>query len=359
MANNEENVYNEDTLYVNDSQVTRKEFTIPSLFRQRRPIDKGHLKLLFSFVFLCVLIVVTIGGLLNGIKGFLESLSTALLGIAIGASFSILERMGFSAPIEDRLENLLQRSDQQQAALSTAVDDFSDYGKYGNSRKKFGFQNMRGDLEYDPKGKASIARGSNEFSISAIEALGPRALLRYMNTFLEEESKYEHALKEAICRGVHVRLLMIEPTVGSVAFSDRYNDCFKKIFNNQTDQETANFIRSSLIRLESIIEFRNDLLKDGKKPGTFSIRYYRESLNFPMILITNPPKKYVPVESLLTRSPDVAYTGFYGQASSEAMPYIEWRGGDFELLSVFQKMFDDKFATCSEKSLRAVHPAVH
>jgi hypothetical protein len=59
-----------------------------------------------------------------------------------------------------------------------------------------------------------------------------------------------------------------------------------------------------------------------------------------MLLLTEDPQN--------SPLPDVAFTGFYGRLSSESMPYIEWRGGEFRAIQRFADIFDGKWEQCED-----------
>ncbi len=74
--------------------------------------------------------------------------------------------------------------------------------------------------------------------------------------------------------------------------------------------------------------------KKDESIGSYEIRYYHTSLNFPLVLVSDKSTPYIPV---------VAYTGFYTKKDSEQMPYIVWRDGDIRIVNDFYQLFQHKW----------------
>lgn len=312
--------------------------------RKLNPRDKGFVIVIGLILAACSVGIVTLGVIVDGPRGGLSAFEAALIAIIVGASFSFIDRMGFAAPIEDRLLKLLNEIEAGNEKLDETVDKTQDYIRYVNLKKKFGVLDVEGELAQPTSGHMEIARDSHEFALRLFEKAEPGSLIRYMNTFLEDEPLYYDAIGDAIKRGVHVRLLMINPHRESAAFLNRYNDCLRYLYPYESSADIVTKIRSKLRVLENITFLRDALVVEGKHPGLFEMRYYENSLNFPMLLLSETTEE--------GKIPYVAYTGFYGQASSEAMPYIKWREGRFNANKRFVDIFDGKWDRCEDSRLK-------
>jgi hypothetical protein len=334
------------SLKIDDNNLAeRSSITLPSLiskYHRSRASDKGFVALLTAGLVVGAIISAFIGWYFDGTKGIALAVSAAISGIIVGISFSIIDRIGFAAPIEDRLYDLLQENQQINLELQKTVVETKNYTKYNNTRNRFGINDVKGRLNRNATGDVFIERGSDEFAIDLFNEAKPGSLIRYMNTFMESADKYYHAISDAIERGVHIRLLMMKADTDSPAFINRYTDCLQHIFPDRSPLSLINMINSHLDNIASLEATRRRLIACGKHPGQFELRCYWKSLNFPMLLLSESGNE--------DHIPDVAYTGFYGSISSESMPYIEWRGGEFRAIRRFKDVFDGKWKQCEPYS---------
>lgn len=264
--------------------------------------------------------------------------SSILMSFIVGASFTIFDRIGVAAPLEEKLSNTLHMMQAQSQEFKAIVDQQPDYPSYIAARQKFGLVGVKGDIDKRTK-PPQVKRGSDAFILSVIDAAPSGSTIRYMNTYMEDESRYRFAIEEAAKRGVDLKIMLVYPDIqNSAAFIARYEDCLKDIFHGDRIEEVIHLVRGMMHPLDCVPRKIRSLRSTDSNIGSVEIRYYSRSLNFPMLIVTNPlPHHRTVLEG------DVAYTGFYTKFSSEAMPYLEWRDGEFRMIEKFSALFDHKW----------------
>lgn len=332
------NNQSETIIKLQENQIERKKFIFASPFRgysQIKSEDRAHINTVAMIVLFCIALSIFVGHLIDGSKGVYNAIIAILIGIVTGASFSILDRIGVASPAEERMEKIFESTEDQRAKMIDILEETQDYTKYSNSRKKFGFNNVMGNLEQNPDGTYKMKRRSDEFAIDKFINAKSGSVIRYMNTFMENDSDYYDAIKLAVTNGVNLKIMLLKPDANSPAFQNRYIDCMEELFDHQSIETVAEMMKARLRQLDALMKsMKNQSISESGK-GSLEVRYYTKSLNFPMLLLTENPE--------IASKPDVAYTGFYGTISSEAMPYVEWRGGDFRMIEKLTDIFDRKW----------------
>lgn len=317
---------------------------IITIFKKR---DKEIVYSYIKITIVNLIVLISIFAILNSsigniiFKFILNIVAAVMAGLVVAISFSILDRLGILMPIERDIKSLIDMSSQQQETVKIASAEISGYSKYRDARHRFGFNAILGEIDRDHSEKPVIdQRKMDDLIIDIFNSRSEGSKIYFMNSYLSPDFDYYAAIKSAVKRGVEVRMMLMLPKASKPAVIARFTD--QKNSNAPFDniKEFIEYIRPHYQRFDGL---RYELEKENMTEnfdGSFEIRYYSISLNFPLILIKDT--------NSTSDSFDVAYTGFYAGRSSEQMPYIEWRGGDFRIISYFSKLFEGKWDECAD-----------
>ena len=270
--------------------------------------------------------------------GALYVINAVLFSVLVSTLFSLLDRVGVLLPI-------VHENAKQAEALKAASDTLAGFSKYRIARYEYGFNAIRGHEEgIDPSALFSNF-GENQFILDIISKSQRGTQISIMNSFFEHDAMYEEVIRKAIYRGVDFRMLLMRPEKSSPVVLAR----FKEYFESEPPElsNIERFIERIRPKYHKFDDLRRRIrtiseMAESLKNGNFEIRYYTESLGFPMTMVT--------IDQNITKVPDVVYTGFYTGISSEKMPYVEWRGGSFRIIDQFNALFNRKWNDCASNT---------
>jgi len=308
--------------------------------------DKSFIKSLMRwdgflfFLIFCLQIVQINLPTVAYIQVVVQTLSVILSGFAIGLTFSIFDRVGLLTPVEQKISKILQKQNETELLLEETARDLKGFSNYQTARLDFGFNSIFGRIEESshPK-KFVMTQGESDGRIlRIIDSIGVNSVFCFMNSYIES-SRYSECIRRAVERGAHVKFLLAKPTVECAPLRHRFEDCFIK---DGVYEEYQSFVGHVTDRVMPLVALKNLVKKDRidrRVRGDFDLKFYSDSLNFPMISLS---------EGGQTDLPQVVWTGFYGAISSEAVPYIEWRGGALEIIAIFHNLFSEKWDRADE-----------
>jgi hypothetical protein len=316
-------------------------------------------------VFLCLVTSCLFASIITVLKKFdnpsvwyIDAIINFFQAIVIAAIFSIIDRIGTLIPVEKRLGEIYQAINKNaelakqehinsNKSLVDSIDRLADYSNYQNAKNNYGFNSIQGiELVQDLR-IGGISTQSKNLALNIIRNAEFGDKISYMTTFLGEESVYIKSIREAVYRGVKIKLLLMMPSLHAPVIQSRFydvSDITHRVPREnfaEKDKQIKMFLSLLQAKADIILELRDELQKNsGKNNGSFEVLFYTKSLNFPLIHIERPTINGI--------SNIISYTGFYGGNNAEEMPYIEWSGGIFQICRKFQTLFDGKWSACSE-----------
>lgn len=304
--------------------------------------DRAYVNTILLFSSLVVLLSIGLVSYFDK-QGILSLASSFALSIVVAVSFNVFDRIGVQAPIEERLKDTFNALKRQSEDYKELLENRPDYSVIKVAKDSFGLVAIRGALDVS-KRPAKVLRGTDEFALEVINRAQRGTTIRYMNTYLQDTFNYCREIEDAAKRGVNFKMLFMYPDVkNSPAFNARYQDCLRNVFYGKKIEDVMHQVRSMMHLLDALPNIVRSQRADNSLIGECEIRYYSESLNFPMLCVTYEKDGSENI-------PTVAYTGFYTSISSESMPYIEWRDGEFNIVSKFIELFDKKWEKCADRS---------
>jgi hypothetical protein len=263
------------------------------------------------------------------ITWLLEAVVVLVTGIAAALAFTLFDRIGAITPIEADIREIMKHNKREAQQLSG-------YNKYIRARTDFGLSGIMATTREGGVSKMQIDEGRMDSAVIALlDECEAGWSVDYMNSFINSDQEYYQAILRAVARGVKFRLMLMFPDENTPATQSRFKDY--QIPHCSTIKDFVSYITPKYYHFDSL---RRDAARLKKaNGGTFDIRYYKDSLNFPLIIIEPQPAEG-------TNSETVAYTGFYAGVSSETMPYVEWRHGEFDMIKTFKRLFQKKWDAC-------------
>ncbi|HEY4940455.1 MAG TPA: hypothetical protein VII56_03430 [Rhizomicrobium sp.] len=248
-----------------------------------------------------------------------EANGALLTAVMISLCLTFYDRLGLLLPVQKQIATVSDR-------VERSVKGLEGYGAYRIARENFGFMRVVGQTVGGDSDQKLFAPDSI-FPRLLTEA-GPGTTIYYMNTFMEYSTLFTHALENCVLKGVNVNILLMDPRdCGSC--ENRWKDAY-------TDRALEKFTSELIVDAGRLLDIRNRANKHPKRTGKLTICFYKDSINYPLIAVchTAPDGTDIPV---------VVYTGFYGARSSELMPYVEWRGGSFDVCEKFMEIVRNKW----------------
>jgi hypothetical protein len=266
-------------------------------------------------------------------SNLLKATSTISLSILIAIIFSTLERIGISVPASKSLTQTTEK-------LAGAIEYIDGFAKYRDARFNFGVNSVVGPSYYE-NNMEFIKDGEGKFIIPLLQEVEKGSVISFMNSYLENDKLYYNAILDCVKRGVDFRLLLMKPDINSHVINTRYRDFYEVEQEYKNIENFVSMIQARCNRFENLQESVEKANNEGAISGKFELRYYSKSLNFPMLMISKNGANNI--------LPHVAYTGFYTTISPELMPYIEWRGGQFQIMEKFSELFEKKWTACKPR----------
>ena len=266
----------------------------------------------------------------------MQTCSAIFSGLSIGILFSIFDRVGLLTPVESKLSEILENQIETEKLLTDTANNLQGFTNYQIARLDFGFNSIFGAIEQSSKPKKfHMSQGETDSEIiKLIDSTGANTKFCFLNSYIEA-SRYRDSIYRAVERGAIIRFLLAKPKISSSPLCDRFNDY---VVRDGVYIELSDFIFHVEDRMKPLVRLSNQvnlLRSEHKIRGKFEIKFYENSLNFPLMSLN---------ERVGTSDiPQVIWTGFYGHTSSESIPYIEWRGGALEIISIFSNMFENKW----------------
>jgi hypothetical protein len=277
-----------------------------------------------------------------------------IFSIIVTMCFSAFEKVGVLLPIQRRLSSLSDDLDEKLKAmgdqivnegakagerLEKAIKGLEDYEGSRTVRLKFGFANVAGLQIIGSATHSEPAVNRHNIFLDELNRATETTTICYMNTVLDDIDNVTRGLLDAVSRGVEIRMLVMNPKATTLVEAR-----FEDIRRHSTYSTIESFVEFLTERAHHLRELEAQLNKHGDHGGKLTLHFFDESLNYPMIALYRRKED--------VREPIVVYTGFYGSRSSEDMPYIEWREGEFHPYREFFEVFENKWAK-HEESERA------
>jgi hypothetical protein len=307
--------------------------------------------------FILFLLIFVLAGVVCVVK-FPENTAAIVLAsvfssTAVSTIYSIFDRLSLLTPVEGRLEKILG---DMQLSITTLENDAKSratkneelvekfigvtkqmvsYDESNISRQMFGFDSIVGRKPVRKSGGIDFKKRDVLLKVLSRAKKGDQIVC--LTSFIDNDSA--DAIQRATNSGAHLRLMMMLPREDAEVVRARWKDFYDGFHEN-----CAAFVAYIAPRAQRIAAIRRrieNLNTIGSVHGTFQLRFYTKSLNFPLV-----------VHSLASvsnaASDEYAYTGFYANMNAEDMPYIVWHGGQFEVIDKFKKMFEAKWEGCRE-----------
>jgi len=346
--------------------------TIKSIKRQYKSLEYDDRAIINTYILILIFISLAIIFVSYSCQGFalFPVIFPALSGLAIsvnaGIAFSVIDKIGVLTPISIKIENnmkllnnsiesirnqigddfelLSKRIVENLDAVQEAFQEHLGYAHYIAARNIFGFRSIDGMIKNK---KTEYYGGKRDFSepLAVIfHKAKPTQTIYYVNSCISNVELYVDAITDAVNRGVNVRMMLMTPSEESSAARSRYLTYFSHM---SSYDDIGNFIDGIRQTYNPFDEMTDNFSKrkiDHPETGDFQIRYYCDSLDFPLVMIADKGKHKLPY---------VAYTGFYIQRRSEEMPFVRWIGGEFGFIDLLFEFYNQKWERCEDKkSLR-------
>jgi hypothetical protein len=266
--------------------------------------------------------------LIDAAKSFMDGV---LITITLAITFSIFDRIGLILPIQRDLKATLTEAQTlwtKQRKLMEAAEI------YHNARAIYGLFDVAG-LQKD--GPDNI-HGTKLIRRVILEAK-PGNIVRCMNTYYDRSESLYEAIHKALKAGVNIQILILHPDQRAL-LAMRYDDAYKE---QESERE---FFENIRMGAEWFVGIQERTSGNSLYKGTFEVRFYRNSFNYPLLAVSEPTEGGQSPED---DKPIVIYTGYYGSKSSEVMPYVEWRGGEFNPYGNFIEIFTKKWLAKSTR----------
>lgn len=309
---------------------------IASNYRSLRESDRLIINSYVAIILIVSIALIYIGIQSRDSENWLYVITGLLFSILVAVVFVIFDRLGVVTPIASRI-------DKSNQLLESLIDQLQGYEKYRHARFSFGFNAIVGISGKKPESAPDISFEVRDFALAIFNDAKDGDEISYMNSFILNDISYYNAISQAVMRGANIRVLLMKPDANAPVVIARYTDYYEEA-NKYTSP--SDFVADIMPRYRYLDRLRGEMEKRREthpSTGKFEIRYYTKSLNFPMITVAKPKGMGIVV-------PEVAYTGFYAGLNAEQMPYIEWRGGDFEIIKKLDAVFKAKWKACRDSN---------
>jgi hypothetical protein len=259
-------------------------------------------------------------------------------GFLIGIAFAGFDHLGIFNSFKAEVNHILDGVKSNVEEMQTTSKKLIGYDRYNNARNIFGFNAVIG-LESRANGQTGKKRFKRGNLFGAILEEADRNFEVCIHTTFIDDPEQLHSIETAVYRGANLKILLLAPDTESAALKARHRDVYLDD-NKHPDHSLRSFATRISVLIDALEALRTQFDIDRKQNpqiGTFELRLFSKSLNFPFIIRSERREQTVK---------DVVYSGFYSTTKGIDMPYIVWRGGEFEITDQFRCLWRQKWEDC-------------
>jgi hypothetical protein len=279
-------------------------------------------------------------------------LAAVFSSTAVSVIYSIFDRLSVLSPVENRISQAIadlravlvnvdassadraKKNEELVAKFREAAGEVIWYHKYSRARHDFGFNAVLGLECFHESSKTRFE--TRNIIVERLQEAKKGDEICYLISYIEDVKAFRVAVTDAVERGVSVRVMLMKPDESAEVVISRWKDIY-----DSSHASCADFVKHIRLVAQKVLWTRRDLENISTMDGNtrmFDVRFYTKSLNFPLIITSSG--------SVSGTAGLVAYTGFYANNNAEEMPFIEWRGGAFQIVERFKAMFESKWQEC-------------